>query len=104
MFKNTNIGIAFRTTTTMHQFIRPKTQTPITDHERSGIYKITCNTCRKAYVGQTSRNLKSGYQEHTRYIKNNDPRSPSLTVAQDSHLQRVTIPEAAYVQFASSTS
>jgi len=26
---------------------------------------------------------------------------PSLMVAQDSHLQRVTIPEAAYVQFAS---
>jgi len=30
--------------------------------------------------------------------------SPSLAVAQDSHLQRVTIPEAAYVQFASLTS
>jgi len=29
---------------------------------------------------------------------------PSLAVAQDSHLQRVTIPEAAYVQFASLTS
>jgi hypothetical protein len=28
----------------------------------------------------------------------------SLAVAQDSHLQRVTIPEAAYVQFASLTS
>jgi len=27
--------------------------------------------------------------------------SPSLAVAQDSHLQRVTIPEAAYVKFAS---
>jgi len=27
----------------------------------------------------------------------------SLAVAQDSHLQRVTIPEAAYVQFASLT-
>ena len=27
--------------------------------------------------------------------------SPSLAVAQDGHLQRVTIPEAAYVQFAS---
>jgi len=59
MFKNTHIGIAFRTTTTLHQRIRPKKQTPITDHERSSVYKITCNTCCKAYVGQTSRNLKS---------------------------------------------
>ena len=25
--------------------------------------------------------------------------SPALAVAQDSHLQRVTIPEAAYVQY-----
>jgi len=31
-------------------------------------------------------------------------KSPSLAVAQDGHLQRVTIPEAAYVQFASLTS
>ena len=30
--------------------------------------------------------------------------SPSLAVAQDSHLQRATIPEAAYVQLASLTS
>jgi len=27
------------------------------------------------YVGQTSRTLKLRYQEHTRYIKNNDPKS-----------------------------
>jgi hypothetical protein len=32
------------------------------------------NTYHKAYVGQTSRKLKSRYQEHIRYIKN-DPRS-----------------------------
>jgi phosphoribulokinase len=75
MFKNTNIGIAFRTTTTLHRCKRLKKQTPITDHERSGVYKITCNICRKAYVGQTGRNLKARYQEHTRYIKNDDPRS-----------------------------
>jgi hypothetical protein len=31
-------------------------------------------------------------------------KSPSLAVAQDGHLQRVTIPEATYVQFASLTS
>jgi hypothetical protein len=32
-------------------------------------------TCDKAYVGQTSRNLKQRYKEHTRYIKNNNPQS-----------------------------
>jgi len=86
MFKNTNIGIAFRTTTMLHQCIRPKKQTPITDHERSGVYKITCNTCRKAYVGQTSHNQEARYQEQTRYIKNNDPCSAyALRILNNRH-------------------
>ena len=45
------------------------------EHEKSGIYKITCKTYHKAYVGQKSRNLKSRFREHTRYIKNIDPSS-----------------------------
>jgi len=38
------------------------------------------------------------------YQVGNNKSSPSLAVAQDGHLQRVTIPEAAYVQFGSLTS
>jgi len=34
----------------------------------------------------------------------NEQESPALAVAQDGRLQRVTIPGAAYVQFASLTS
>jgi hypothetical protein len=41
---------------------------------RSGIYELTCNTCKLAYTGQTRRNLKQRYQEHIRYIQN-DPQS-----------------------------
>lgn len=65
----------FKSTTTLHSLIRPTTQTWTPDHEKSGIYKITYNTCHKAYVEQTSRNLKSIFQGHVRYIKSNDPRS-----------------------------
>ena len=39
------------------------------------IYKLTCKTCKRAYIGQTSRNLRQWYQEHIRYVKNNDPQS-----------------------------
>ena len=39
-----------------------------------------------------------------RRLTQNVHMSPSLAVAQDDHLQRVTIPEAAYVQFSSLTS
>ena len=72
MFKNTNIGLAFKATTLSQYLVRttPQTQTPI--HEKSGVYKITCNTCQKAYVGQTSRYLRSRFREHIRYIRNND--------------------------------
>jgi hypothetical protein len=71
-FTNTNIGIVFKTTTTLHQLIRPTTQIHTTHHEKSGIYKITCNTCQKAYVGQTSWNPQIKILR-TQYMKNNDP-------------------------------
>jgi len=71
-----NIRIAFKTTTTLHHFTKHITPTRLKEHEKSGIYKTMCKTSHIAYVGQTSRNLKTRFREHTRYIKNNDPRSP----------------------------
>jgi len=41
-------------------------------YNRSGIYKLTCNTCKLAYVGQTSRIVKHRFQEYTRYIRYNN--------------------------------
>jgi hypothetical protein len=41
----------------------------------SGIYKLTCNTLKRSYIGQTSRNLNHRYREHIYYIRNNDPQS-----------------------------
>ena len=40
-----------------------------------GIYQLKCHTCNHSYVGQTSRNLKTHYNEHIRYIKSNNPQS-----------------------------
>ena len=75
MFKNTNISIAFKVTTISQHLFRttPQTQKPV--HEKSEVYKITYNTCQKAYVGPTSRGLRSRFREHICYIRNNDPRS-----------------------------
>jgi len=42
------------------------------EHNKSEVHKLTCNTCKLAYIGQTSINLKQRYQEH---IWNNDPQS-----------------------------
>jgi uncharacterized protein with NAD-binding domain and iron-sulfur cluster len=51
LFKNTDIGIAFKATTTL-QLIRHPTQIQASEHDKSGMYKITCNTCHKSYVGK----------------------------------------------------
>ena len=69
LFKNTQIGIAFKATTILQHLIQTTPQTQTSDYEKSGLYKIICNTCNKAYIGQTSRDLKSRFRAHTRYIK-----------------------------------
>jgi len=77
LFKNRNVKVTFKNNNTTVQLTRPHTTTIIspTPHDTSGIYALICNTCKLAYVGQTSHALKLSYQEHTRYVKNNDPQS-----------------------------
>jgi hypothetical protein len=76
LFKNTNVKVTFKSNNTIAQLTKPHTTTipSPTLHDMSGIYSLTFNTCKQAYVGQTSRSLILRYQEHTRYIKN-DPQS-----------------------------
>jgi len=57
LFKQTDIKIAFKSTNTLQQLTKPKTHNTMQDHDKSGIYKLICKTCNKAYIGQTSRNL-----------------------------------------------
>ena len=45
------------------------------EHDKSGIYKHTCNTCEVSYIGQTSHSLHQRYKEHVRYIMHNNPQS-----------------------------
>ena len=44
LFKNTNIGIAVKAATISQYLIRTTPQIRIPDHEKSGVYKIICNT------------------------------------------------------------
>ena len=55
-------------------------------YDRSVIYKLTCMICNKAYVCQTSWNLKQHYKEHTCYIQNNNPQSAyALHILNNQH-------------------
>ena len=69
MLKHTNIQIAFKTTNTVQYLTLPTTHQNTTVQEKSAIYKLTCNTCKLTYIGQTSRSLQQRYKEHIRYIK-----------------------------------
>jgi hypothetical protein len=39
------------------------------------IYALTCKTCNHNYIGQTSHGLNKRFQEHVRYVKDNNPQS-----------------------------
>lgn len=56
-----------------------KSQTKIVNNtqekNKSGNYKLTRNTWKMSYIGQTSRSLKHRHQERIRYIKHNDTQS-----------------------------
>jgi hypothetical protein len=75
LFEHTDTKIAFRSTNTIHKQTRYKSHHTTQDYDKSGIYRLTCKICDKAYIGQTIRSLAARFREHTRYIKNNDPHS-----------------------------
>jgi len=76
LFNNTNIRIAYRTTTTLRQLVKPLISIQTPEHEKSAIYKLTCNTCQRSYIGQTTRNLKSRLQGTHVTLKKTNPIHP----------------------------
>jgi hypothetical protein len=55
LFKHTNINIAFKNTNTIQQYSKPKTIDKNQNYNTSGLYILTCNTCKMSHIGQTSR-------------------------------------------------
>ena len=68
LFKHTNIKIAFRTNNTVQKLLTHSCYTK-DKYSASGIYKLTCPECNKAYVGQTGRSFSQRYQEHHRAFR-----------------------------------
>jgi len=50
IFKQTNVKIAYKTNNTILQLTRPTTNTPNPPHANSGVYALTCNTCKQVYM------------------------------------------------------
>ena len=70
LFKHTNIRIASRTTNNLLPCLDLNPQ-PVDPFTRSGVYRISCPDCSKAYIGQTGRYLRTGYNEHKRAFQYN---------------------------------
>jgi len=68
LFELTNVGISFKITNTLQQLTKPKIVNNTQEQDKSGIYKLTCKTCKMSYIGQTRRSLKQRYKEHVRDI------------------------------------
>ena len=70
-FKHTDLKIAFRTNNTIENLL--KHRNPISDKfSSSGVSKLTCPDCRKAYVGQTGRRFYTQYNKHKSAFHHNN--------------------------------
>jgi organic radical activating enzyme len=85
LFRKSNLKIAFTT----HNSISNKLNTQphhIDQYTKNGIYKLTCKTCQKSYIGQSGRKIAIRYKKHIRYIKYNNSQSAYANhILQNNH-------------------
>jgi len=82
LFKHSDLKIAFRATNTLQQQLSEQQS----NKNPSGIYKLKCNTCNKAYVGESGRSIDIRHREHIRYIRSNNPQSAyTMHILQNRH-------------------
>jgi hypothetical protein len=73
LFKHTNIRVAFRTNNIWKHLSQPPS---VQDkYKQSGVYKVTCPDCGKAYIGQTGREFRTRFNEHKRAFQHNSQQS-----------------------------
>jgi len=65
----TKLKIAFHTTNTIGNLLSHKNPTP-NKFSLSGVYKLTCPNCNKAYVRQTGRRFVMQYNGHEKAFRN----------------------------------
>ena len=70
IFKNINIKISYRTNNNIQTLLHQR-QIQTDKYSASGIYKLTCPDCGKAYVGQTGRSFHKRYKEHNLSYRKN---------------------------------
>jgi hypothetical protein len=69
-FKNTNVGIAFKSSNIIKNHVKLTNQI-IDIYQKCGVYQLKCNECPLRYIGQTGRTFKDRYKEHIQAIRTN---------------------------------
>jgi hypothetical protein len=63
IFRNTNLRVSYRTGNTIQTLFK-EGPTQVDKYLASGVYKLTCPDCGKAYVGQTGSSFYTRCKEH----------------------------------------
>ena len=71
IFKQSDIKIAYRTNNTIQNHLTYKNQNS-DKFSLSGVCKLTCPDCKKAYKGQTERNFTKRYNKHKCTFRKNN--------------------------------
>jgi hypothetical protein len=74
IFKETNLQTAYHTNNTIQKHLSHNNPPP-NKFTCSGIYKLTCTDCNKAYIGQTGRDFYARFNEHNTAFKYNTSHS-----------------------------
>lgn len=77
VFGNNNMQLVFSNPNKL-KCLLGSTKDKSDDLSKSGIYAIKCGDCNGVYYGQTRRNLRTRYKEHSSYIAKNQERRSAL--------------------------
>ena len=62
--------MTYRTNDNLLRRLTPNPQ-PLDPFTCSGVYRLSCPDCSKAYIGQTGSNFRTRYNEHKRALQYN---------------------------------
>lgn len=78
VLKKNNMHVAFSTSNNLFGFLKPRNR-PVPLESKSGVYRLTCGSCDKFYIGQTGRSFGVRFKEHL--PRNKDPATLSSNYA-----------------------
>lgn len=76
-FREHNMLLVFRNDSKMINLLGT-TKDKLDELDKKGIYSISCGDCDMKYYGQTKRNIKQRFNEHSSYIRKNQGQKSAI--------------------------